>query len=286
MKKILALVLCLIVAAGGSFIVIASILGLRYKNGELLECYISTGGGMLGGYSFVKLQRGDDGVATVTVTERETHADREITTTYRASADAFDRVRGVVNSYRLYNARYKKKNVLQILDGDTTTIELTYSKGSFEICDTMLLSHRMSEGFGELVRLLPTLTEGEGTVVTEPQQAKLYLKSGYTLRFFVEDAFDGRLDAILGAENEVGRSGDYGISFGSCEDLDVSGAEPVDRADVGTVLYDPGKKEIVLLYRDHVFDAPVYILARLDGDPASASPLIADMQGEYGFRLN
>ena len=68
--------------------------------------------------------------------------------------------------------------------------------------------------------------------------------------------------------------------------LDLSGAEAVNEAAKGTIVYDSESMQLILLYTDYEFEAPVYVLARLDGYPDSACPLIAEMEGPYRFWLN
>ena len=260
--------------------------GRKYRNDILESCAVSTGGGMLGGYSSSSLKIEDGGRASLTVKRRETHSDREVTTVYDVDPEALRRVSEMVNEYGLYAASRRPYSKIQVLDGDSTTLSFDYSKGRFTISDNQVLSGKMSEGVREVISFLSSLAAGEGIESLEPQTAWLYLKSGYTLRFFVCGAFDGRLNGILDLEHEVSGFADTGIVL--CEGLmpDLSGAEPAGEAKAGNIVYDPGSGKIILLYKDFAFDQPVYLLAELDGYISTAAPHIAEMEGAYKLQLN
>ena len=258
----------------------------KYKDDELRSCSVSTGGGMLGGCSQASLRINKDGSATYAVSQKETHADREVTTVYSADPHALERVREIVNEYDLYAASKRKYSDMQVMDGETTSISFTYSTGSFRISENQILSAKMREGFREFISYMNSLAQGEGVTTVEAQTATLYLRSGYTLRFIVEDVFDGRLDGILSEEREVSSFGESGIILRAADSLDVSGAEPVQSAGAGTIVYDGGSGGIIILYKDYDFGHGVYILARLDDYIDSACPLIEQMEGPYRLYLN
>ncbi len=287
LKKILLLLLGILFIAGGVYMILPTIAGLRFRNDELESCSVSTGGGMLGGYSSATLKRDPEGNAVLVVKGKETHADREVTTTYQADPAAFDKIREMVVKYDLYAASRRKLSPMQVLDGDTTHLSFDYSKGYFSVSGEQMMNRNMRTGFNEVRNYLYSLAGGEGIRTVEPQTAMLYLKSGYTLRFIVEDPFDGILDDILGEEHEVCRFGQDGIFLAPVpESFDVSGAEAQKTVQAGSIVYDREEGGIILLYKDHEFEQNCYLLAHLDGYINSAVPLIEEMEGEYRMYLN
>ena len=284
MKKILIALLAVLAAGAAVGLLIPAAQNMKFKNDELVSCSWSAGGGMLGGYRETVLKREGDG-AVLTVSEKETHADRLVTTTYRIGPEGFGRLRDIADRAGLYRASKRPVSKLQVMDGETYTVRFSYEKGSFSVSSNQVLSARMREGFWAVADCLSSLAAGEGTVETEPQRAMLYLKSGYTLQFVVEAAFDGRLDGILQEECEVAPFGDRGIVL-AAEAPALDGAEPTADAQPGDLVYDPESGMIVLLYGEPAFDKPVFLLARLDGYAASACPLIAEMEGPYRLYLN
>ena len=135
MKKVLAAVLLIALIAGGVVVMLPTIEGMKFKNDELESCSVSTGGGMLGGNSGAYLSRDNDGNAVLEIRKRETHADREITTTYKVDNAAFDHIRGIVVKCDLYAASKKGYSEFQALDADTTTLHFSFSEGSVRISD-------------------------------------------------------------------------------------------------------------------------------------------------------
>ena len=259
---------------------------LRYGNGTLEACSVSTGGGMLGGHWGAYLRMDGEGNVALQIKERKTHADRERTTEYRVDPAAFDRIKEMVREYHLYAASRRPRSKMVVLDGDTTTLSFDYEKGDFSISDDQILSAKMREGFRAVRTYLYSLGEGEGVVSLEPQTAILYLKSGYTLQFIVADAFDGKLEGVLDEEREVSRFAESGIMLCTGVSVDVSGAQPDPQGEACCIVYDAESDSVIILYDDFDFGHPVYTLARLDGYRSSASPLIAEMEGPYSLQLN
>ena len=287
LKKILLLLLGILFIAGGIIMIYPKIAGLKFKNDELESCSVSTGGGMLGGYTNVTLKKDKEGNTVLIVRGKETHEDREVTTTYQADPAAFDRIREMVVKYDLYAASKRRLGPMQVMDGDTTHLSFDFSKDYFSISGEQMLNKNMRNGFNEVRKYLYSLISGEGVRTLEPQTAMLYLKSGYTLRFVVEDRFDGKLDDILGEEREVRRFGEDGIFLAPVpEGFDVSGAEALKTGAAGNIVYDSEEGGIILLYNDHEFEQNCYLLAHLDGYIKSAAPLIEEMEGEYSLRFN
>ena len=290
MKKALLIIGCIaagiLLTVGGVLIMISVLERVRVKNDDLNYCSVSTGGGMLGGYSHATLRTKKDGSVVYEVCKKETHADREVKTVYSASPEAFAHIKELVIKYNLYSASKRRYSDMYVLDGDTTRISFSGKNSSFDVSDTQDLNAKMRTGFREVERYLSTLAVGEGETTVEPQTAMLYLKSGYTLQFIVKNAFDGKLDAILGEEREVSAFGETGIVLCAGEQPDCSGAEPVSEAAAGTIVYDGESGQIILLYADHAFGHDVWILAALDGYVSYACPLIAEMEGTYRLFLN
>ena len=276
--------------------ILYTLIGRKFRAEGLERCSYSTGGGMLGGHRSVELKKDKDGTRTVVCRERETHADRERTTVYPADEAAFARAHELMRRYDLYAASKHRMSRLLILDGDTTTVNFDYENGDFSIRQLQRLSRKNRQGFRAVVDLLDSLLAGEGVSSLEPQEARLLL-GGYTLRFQIEDAFDNRLNEILGEEHEVSRFEDVGIIL--CEGAApyLSAATAIapgsetgkDAAKVGVpgnIVYDPTGERIILLYGEYVFSDPVYFLAKLDGYAKSAAPKIAEMNGRYRMTLN
>ncbi len=285
MKKILIILLGLFLAAGGAWMMFSIVDGMKYRNDEMKACSVSSGGGMMGGYSRSSLKRDGAGGAVLTVSKKETHASREVTTVYRVDPAVFDRLREIVNQYDLYRASKRPYSKVQVMDGETTSLSFDYEKGYFSISENQVLSSGMKEGFRETERFLYSLAQGEGERSVEPQTAMLYLRSGYTLQFSVQDAFDGKLEGILDEDHETEKT-DAGILFAVVNDLDCTDAQPAETGAAGTIVYEPESGRIIILYEDHDFGSPVYVLAGLEGHTSSAFPLIAQMEGEYRMYLN
>lgn len=252
----------------------------------LKSCSVSTGGGMLGGYRNVSYSIDKHGRATLEISEKETHADREVTTVYPADPKAAEELAALVEKHDLRKASKQPYSDMIAYDADTTTVSFRLSDGYYSISENQVLNQNMREGFDAIIRYLNSLAIGEGERTVEPQRAYLYLRSGYTLQFLVEDAFDGRLDDILSVEREVSPFGESGIVLCTSEQPDLSGAAPVDSAEGGTIVYDGETGQIVVLYADHAFGHDVWILARIDGYAEHACPLIAEMEGTYRLYLN
>lgn len=286
MKKVLIIILCVLIIAGGGFLVFSKISGLKYAHDVMDSCSVSTGGGMLGGHWSSYLRREKDGTATLTVASREYHSAREVSTVYQVDPAAFDHLAELVNEYGLYAASKRPMSEFQALDADTTRIAFSYSKGSFDISEEQSLTKKMSEGFREVQAYLASLANGEGVTTVEPQTAMLYLKSGYTLQFIVEEEFDGRMDEIFMEDREVSRYQESGIILCEGEKIDVTGAAPVDKAAAGAIVYNAETGSVIILYKDCEFGQEVYQVAQIDGYISSAAPLIEEMEGPYRLQLN
>ena len=287
MKKILLICLCIILIVGGVVLMIPNLLSLKFRGDTLRSCSVETGGGMLGGHREVSLRRDGNGNAVLRVSEKEMHADRLVTTECRVDEGAFDRVRKLVDACYLYAASKRPYSRMRVLDGDTTSVSFSYDKDSFRVSEEQVISRKMRSGMREVIRILETLEPiGETVTTKEQQKAVLYLKSGYTLQFLVEDAFDGKTDEIFEEEREVSVFRENGIVLASDVQPDVSGAESAEQAAAGDVVYDPQGGQIIVLYADCTFDGPVYVIARIVGDADLAKDLIAEMEGEYKLFLN
>ena len=265
--------------------VIPLIGSLKYKNDTLKYCSVSTGGGMLGGSFYMKLARADDGSAVLTVSEKETHADREITTTYRVGAQTLERVAQMADQYGLYRASKRPYSRMRVLDAATTTLSFQFMKDDYSVSGERDLSAKMRRGFNAVIDYLRSLASGDGVTTKAPQTATLYLKSGYTLRFTVEDAFDGMLDSVLSEERNVSAFGESGIVLAPWDAPELS-VDTLTDAETGTIVFDPQSGQIILLYTDYTFESPVCLLAKLVGDADCAGPLIAEMEGEYSLSFN
>ena len=286
-KRIIWIGVCVLFAALAVYLLYPEMLRVKLKKQELRSCSTSTGGGMLGGYKNADLRRDKEGNVVLTITEKATHADREVTTVYPASPEAFDKIRELVDSCKLYAASKRPYSKFQVLDGDTTSVSFSYENDSFRISDNQELSQKMAKGFREVRDYLYSLAQGEGVTTVEPQLAMLYLKSGYTLQFYVTDAFDGKLEGILDEEQDVSAFADCGIVLHELPDWGpFEEAAPEEQGAAGDIVYDPDGGQFILLYADHDFAHPVYRVASLNGYVASACPLIAEMEGSYRLYLN
>ena len=262
--------------------------GLRFKNDTLTSCSYYCGGGMAGGHKGAELRTDrKSGEVTLTITEKETHADRELRTVYKRSEEDFETIRQLVNKYNLYNASKKGRSPIQVLDGDTHSVSFDYSKDDFSVSDYQALSRKEREGLRQVRDYLYSLATGEGVTTLEPQTAMLYLHTGYTFSFFVEDAFDGKLDDILSEEYEVQKYGDEGTVINKTQDLDTEGIQAVTSASGGDIIYDKDSGEIVILYKPCEFGKEVYLLAVCEyWYQDSAESHIRDMEGPYRLYLN
>ena len=286
MKKRWIVLLCVLLITVCVLALGVLIVNTKYSKDTPVSCCVSTSGGMRGGLHEMSLKKDSDGNTVLSVRQKESHDERIVTTTYTVDAESFSKVAELVNRHHLYAASKMPMSKVRILDGDTTTVSFDYEKGYFSVHEEQIMSSGMREGFRAVAEYLSSLAVGEGVVTKDPQNAVLHLKSGYTLQFTVADVFDGRLDAILGKEHEVSAFKSSGIILAKGERPELSGAEPANTAASGTIIYSPQDDSIILLYEDETFSKPVYELARLNGYLPSAAPLIAEMQGEYSFRLN
>lgn len=268
---------------------IFSLIAHKFKAEGLESCSYSTGGGMTGGYRRVTLRKDRKGNRTVSLQYKEIHCDREETTVYPASEEAFAKATEIMKKFHLYGASKRRRSRIQILDGETTTVSFDYVNGDFSIHELQRLNRTMRKGCSEIEGFLDSLLTGDGVTTLEPQEARIHLKSGYTECFEVEAAFDNRLTGILGEEHEVSRFGECGIILCTGETPDLSAGSPVAGSEggaAGNIVYDPESSGIILLYDQHTFDGPVYVLAKLRGYLKTAAPLLAEMEGPYSFRFN
>jgi len=294
---------------------ITKLLGHKFREDEFVSCSVSTGGGMTGGSRIVELRREKDGSVTLTVRGREWHYEREEKTVYPASEEAIAHVAEIVNKYSLYAASKRRMSNIEILDGDTTTVSFHFGKRYFSIRQLQRKWPSGRKGYMETIRYLNSLEQGEGVTTREPQHLRLLLH-GYNLFFNVEDAWDGKLDEILSEDHEVSRFEDCGIVLCAGVELDASGSgtaegvrtaedsdaseesetsagtktvcevQPVTTAEPCDLVYAPGSGSIILLYAEHTFSKPVYLLAKIDGYAKTAAPLVEKMEGEYSFYIN
>ena len=269
-----------------------SIIGnIKYGSDILKSCEYSVGGGMTGGSERFELRRDGDG-AVLIHRKRETHADREVICKYSKDAGTLDRAVQIALEYDLYGASKRPRSRIEILDGDTSHVEFTFSKGEFSVSDRLILSPRMRQGFSEFRDYLYSLAAGECEKSLEPQNARLHLKSGYNLRFTVDPLFDGRFDDVLSKEYEVKPFEGCGIILHDNTGItDINPPEKEDdvytcKALRGKIVFDSASDLVILMYEDHTFDHPIYIAASLDHDPSSACPLIKEMTGPYSLYLN
>ena len=266
---------------------ITKLLGHKFRADEFESCSVSTGGGMTGGFRDVTLRREKDGRATVTVRHKEWHYEREEKTVYPASEEAFAHVAELVNRYGLYAASKRRMSRIRILDGDTTTVSFHFGKRYFSLRQLQRKWPSARKGYTEVIEYLNSLPSGEGVTTREPQQLRL-LVDGYNLMFTVEDAFDEKLDAIL-CEDElaVTHFEDCGIVLYTGEAPERAG-EPttIQTAAPCSLVYDPASRSIILLYAEHTFSAPVWLLAKHDGYAKTAAPLVEKTNGKYRFYKN
>ncbi len=286
-KRLIVILFCLLIAFGGIYMAFPYLSGLKYRNDKLESCRVSTGGGMLGGYTELCLKQSEDGATVLVVREKETHADRERTSIYKASPEDLDTVHKLVRDHDLAAASRRRRSRIQVLDGDTTTFSFEYSKGDFSVSSYQVLSSKMEKGCLEVMQFLSSLAKGECETFLEPQEARLHLKSGYNLFYLVEESFENKLDGLLGEEREVSRYRECGIILAPGEELDLSDAEPFrGTASAGMMIYDSESGSVMLLYNDCDFEKDVYLLAQLDGHVPSAAPLIEEMTGPYSLIFN
>ena len=287
-KKIIIIILIISIIAGGALIMFLFFHRPALKKDTLRSCRVYTGGGMLGGYQETAISRNKDGSVTLTTRSKQEHSMREVTTVYKVDPEVLDHIRDLVVDYNLYGASKRPYGDEYVLDGDTTSIAFSFSTESFSISEMQLQrsTAKMKAGFNEFVQYMHSLEKGEGVTTVEPQSAMLYLKSGYTLHFVVEDVFDGRLDGILSEEWEVSPYRENGIVLHAGSAPDLTGAEPVESAPAGSIIYDPESGEIAVLYADYQSARPFYLLAGLEPYTQTAFPLIREMEGAYRLFLN
>ena len=203
---------------------ITRLLGHKFRADEFESCMVSTGGGMTGGYQNTELRREKDGSATLTERHKEWHYEREEKTVFPVSEETFAHVAELVNKYDLYTASKRRMSRIQILDGDTTTVSFHFGKRYFSIRQLQRKWPSARKGYKEVIEYLNSIPHGEGVTTREKQRLRLLL-GGYNLCFYVEDAFDGKLDGIVKEEHEVSRYEDCGILLCTGVELDAGIAE-------------------------------------------------------------
>ena len=271
---------------------ITKLLGHKFRADEFESCMVSTGGGMTGGYQSTELRREKDGSATLTERHKEWHYEREEKTVFPVSEETFAHVAELVNKYDLYTASKRRMSRIQILDGDTTTVSFHFGKRYFSIRQLQRKWPSARKGYREVIEYLNSIPHGEGVTTREKQRLRLLL-GGYNLMFTVEDAFDEKLDEILCEDElEVSRYEDCGIVLYTGEAPEnaehVEAAKPVtvQTAAPCDLVYDPVGRSVIVLYAEHTFSEPVWLLAKHDGYAKTAAPLVEKMNGKYRFYKN
>jgi hypothetical protein len=138
-----------------------SVIGkIKFGKDILKSCEYSVGGGMLGGCERIVLRREGDG-AVLIHSMKETHADKEIICEYKKGAETLDRAARIALDYNLYGASRRPRSRIEILDGDTSHVEFTFTKGEFSVSDRLVLSRHMKKGFSEFRNYLYSLASEE-----------------------------------------------------------------------------------------------------------------------------
>ena len=114
---------------------IVSLLAKKFKPEGLESCSCSTSGGMLGAYRRVTLRRDRKGKRTVSLQYKETHSDREQTTVYPASEEAFVKATEIMKKYHLNSSA----NVNRLREALTKKEIVTFiNKNKIEFNDALL----------------------------------------------------------------------------------------------------------------------------------------------------
>lgn len=136
------------------------LMGLKFKNKPLRSCTVSTGGGMLGGHSEIKVFRDGDGDGTLRISRAETHADPVQTSEYPVPAEVFDKLSEMAYQYALYGASTRRMSKIELLDGDTTSVSFCYDNGDFRVRQLQRMTRRMSKGYCAVLNYMNSLSKG------------------------------------------------------------------------------------------------------------------------------
>ena len=285
-KKIGIILLGILILVGGIFMVLQFMKQQKLKNSELESCFSSTGGGMDGGYSRATIKKEDDGSVTLTVINQQYHYTREETTVYQVDPKVLEDIKEIVLKYDLYGASKRPNSPVVAYDAPTSTIGFDFTEDYFSIGDYQVLSNKQNEGWHKFIEYLNSIERKDGVKTVAPQEAVLSMPTGYTFTFYVDEAFDGKLDDVLVESDEVKKYEDVGIVYKTVKDLDVSGGKESTLGEKCTFVYKKDTGEIILLYADTEFEEPVVLLAELDYKTESALPHFEQMEGTYYMRLN
>ena len=257
-----------------------------FRPEDMRSCTVSAGGGMMGGYSGMYLHREKDGTAVLEVTSREYHSAREVKTGYPMDEAVFEELCQAIRTYSLYSASRQKAHSFQVMDGETETISFSFNDASFRISDTQRLSRKMMEGFGRVRAILNEYRIGEGITTVEPQSGYIHLSSGYTLNFYVEEAFENAIENLAVQDFETSRAEDWGVAVAAGEIPVSDGSEALAAADAGDLIYDPASQQLILLYEEHDFTSDVYRIGYLTNRYNTTFELLREFEGTCSISFN
>ena len=284
-KKIGIILIGIIILVGGIFMVFQFMDKQKLKNEELESCFMTSGGGMLGGYSATRIKKQEDGSVTLTTEHKEIHSDRLKTTVYTVNPNVLNDIKEIVLKYDLYGASKRPRSDLVVLDGETTTIGFHFTEHYFSVPDDLILTNKMDEGYEEFIKYVVNIEKKNGIETIEPQSARLSI-NGYTFFFNVEEAFTDKLNTILEETDEVKDYEGKGIILKEVKNLDTTNGTENHEGEKATIVYEKESGQIILLYEDVEFDKPVVLLAELDDYTESALPHFKEMNGTYDFYFN
>lgn len=237
---------------------------LMAPQGELKRVYYSNGGGMEGGFESRSLEIHDDGTATLTTQFASWYGARTRTCVYEVSADSVNRMRDLINEYKLWEASTRPDSEFIAYDADTWHISLDYENEDFGFSQNQELTKRDSEGVRALLSLMSEMTAGGAISDTLSPRKVMMSFDGYTYTFLVNDSqaatdLCGLCPMDLSADLV---DGEFILLLPDA--LDVSDCAQAEGGGEGDLLYDPDAVALVIESEAYEAKDGYYLLGEME----------------------
>lgn len=275
-SKIIILVLILALTIGGFFMLKPIFKNNSLKKQELNSVRYTVGGGMLGGLSRSSLEKQKDGSIKYITEYAETHSDRIVTRIYNASIHDLNNIKDLIIKYNLYRASKKPLSKIQVLDGDTSTLTVSFDDEYFSVSDTQAISTNDFKHIQEIVQLMASCAKGEYIEEIENHILALYV-GGYQVAYEMENSI--AVEQLL--ENEGQYPTDDYQSVGKYmiidKEFDFSDCSSIKDIKAGNLCFDDINKRLIFFYEDVVLDDELYYLGHLENAFDSTIDFIKQM---------
>lgn len=250
------------------------------KNSNLISCSYSVGGGMLGGISSSTIRKNSDGSINYITKNAETHQDRIVTKTYKASDEDLEIIKKLIIDYNMYSMSKKGLSPFQVLDGDTSTLSIMFDNGlSFSISDNLNLSKTEMKKMIDVAKALSTLAKGEAIVEIENHVLALLI-DGYQIAYIMIES--NATEQILedSGQYEFNRYEDNAQSATLNKQIDVTDLNKTNKLVKGGLYYDNDNKQLIFVYEDFEYKQDVYQVGEIEYNSDSAYELIRKMENK------